>query len=827
MTFMEESLNTIDRLFEQAVYSDTLDTRSLFMNSLQEELIFHYENNKMYRQFCDRKGFDPHSEVTDITQIPPVAVSVFKNLGHELTSVPKENIKLRLQSSATSGMPSTIVLDKITSRRQTKAMVKVMQEFIGKERKPFLVMDIDPKSEFRSLLGARFAAITGYLNFASKAGYFLKAKNGVSYFDVKAIKEYVAQIPADQPVVVFGFTYILYSNVLKAVLSTGDRIQLPKGSKIIHIGGWKKLESEKIDKQLFNVQLSSCFGLEPIDVIDIYGFTEQMGLNYPDCPCGCKHSSSYADVIVRDVVTREVLPAGQEGMLEFVTPIPHSYPGNVILTDDLGVIHDEPCPYGRPGTRFKVNGRLKKAEIRGCGDILSAKLTFDAKSSDGVYDDKHLDVLYYKGNIDGIDSETQFKSVIDQLNARSEWLRKQPIEAIIGLIGQVAKVWLVDPRFSFLKDKGLLFLSQWCDERHLVHVATDGLRGNLDYMDKFMPFQDSNKHYLKANARGLCCHWMAGNVQILGMFALVQCMITKNVNLLKVASKDGGAFASLISAFEGLEYTTKAGYTIKGNDLVKTVAVVYFSRHAKTLGEMMSKSAKVRIAWGGKEAVETVSGYPSAIDCETVIFGPKLSYAVIAKEELDDERAAKKLARRVSVDVSIFDQAGCASPHNLYIEKDGGVSPERFCEILAETFPKTELQIPKPAISPEQISAIHSIRGVYDFKGKVWGSPSMSWSILLSNEEVPELCSPVYSRVLMVHEVDHINLVLDNIEPYIQTIGIAAPVERAMEFASIATDKGVARCPLIGRMLNFEMPWDGIFLIDRLVRWNSLFGPMC
>ena len=822
---MSDIVNNIGLLFEQPTYSDDPITSDLFLKALQEELIFHYENNEMYRQFCNRKGFDPHDELTDIEQIPPVSVSVFKELGFGLSSVPKDDIKLKLQSSATSGTPSTIVVDKITSRRQAKAMVKVMQEFIGKERKPFLVMDIDPKSESRALLGARFAAITGYLNFASNAGFFLKAKNGVSYFDIDAIKEYVAQIPQDQPVVVFGFTYILYSNVLKAINSTGEKIQLPEGSKIIHIGGWKKLESEKIDKQLFNEQLSDCFGLNPIDVIDIYGFTEQMGLNYPDCPCGCKHTSSYVKVIARDIVSREVLQSGQEGMLEFVTPIPHSYPGNAVLTDDLGVIYNEPCPYGLPGTRFKVSGRLKKAEVRGCGDILSAKLTFSTKLSTSVSEDKHLDIQYFKGQIVGEDSEIQMQGIINQLNEQNNWLRNQPIDALIGIIGQAAKIWLTDERFRFLKDKGLLFLSQWCDERHLMQIAKDGLRGNIHYADKFLPFPNSERHLLKANARGLVCHWMAGNVQILGMFALVQCILTKNVNLIKVAAKDGGVFASLMSAFEGLEYTTSSGYTIKGDDVAKTVSVVYFSRYATRIGEMMSKAAKVRIAWGGKDAVETVAGYPTTVDCETVIFGPKLSYAVIAKEELSSDQEAKKLARKVSVDVSVFDQAGCASPHNLYIERGGIVSPEHFCEILAEIFPKTEIQIPKPTVSPEQISAIHSIRGVYDFKGKVWGSRSMSWSVLLNNEN--ELCKPVYSRVLMVHPVDNINDSLEHIEEYVQSIGIAAPEGKAIEFANKATEKGVSRLPLIGRMLNFEMPWDGIFLIDRLVKWNTLFGPLC
>ena len=81
----------------------------------------------------------------------------------------------------------------------------------------------------------------------------------------------------------------------------------------------------------------------------------------------------------------------------------------------------------------------------------------------------------------------------------------------------------------------------------------------------------------------------------------------------------------------------------------------------------MSKSANVRIAWGGREAVETVAGYPSMFDTEDVIFGPKISFSAISKEVLVTERKAKKLARKVAVDSSVFDQTGCASPHNLYV----------------------------------------------------------------------------------------------------------------------------------------------------------------
>ena len=100
----------------------------------------------------------------------------------------------------------------------------------------------------------------------------------------------------------------------------------------------------------------------------------------------------------------------------------------------------------------------------------------------------------------------------------------------------------------------------------------------------------------------------------------------------------------------------------------------------------------------------------------------------------------------------------------------------------------------------------------------------MSWTVLL--DDLDEIDRPVYSRVLFVHKVRSIMDSLKHIDENTQTIGIAAPREKALAFATEATRRGVMRLPLIGRMLNFEMPWDGVFLFDRLVKWNTLGGPL-
>lgn len=803
----------------------------LFNNSLREELIFHYENNEKYKSFCDNKKFNPHDWNGKIEDIPPVQVSVFKALGKQLASVSRESIKLTLQSSATSGVPSSIPVDKITAKRQSKAMVKVIGDAIGNERKPFLVMDVDPSEGYKEILGARYAAVTGYLNFASQTKYFLKVnQNKQYYFDILEMQNFVEKLDSSIPVVVFGFTYILFSEVINPLRKKGIVFSLPKGSKVIHIGGWKKLENEKVTKEEFNKQASELFGIDSKDVIDIYGFTEQMGINYPECKCGCKHAPLYSEVIVRDVVTKKALKPGEQGLLEFVTPIPHSYPGNAVLTDDLGVVEPGICPYGKSGTRFKVVGRLKKAEVRGCGDILSSKLKFvGTKLENKENSGNNFSIVFgaHPFEIDESNPEKVMDEVEASLRSKLQWLRNQPIDALIGLIAKVAKKWTVEdttnPKLLELKMNGLGFLSSWCSIEHLTQIMTEGLNGNRKYIDCFMPIEDNSIQLRKAVSRGLACHWLAGNVQVLGMFVLIESILCKNVNLLKLSSRDDGVFPALLDAFKGETFTTKGGYTITGDELLETVVLVYYGHNAVSLGKKMSEMADVRIAWGGRDSVMTVSSYPSRFDCQDLIMGPKISFSVLSKEALADEHAVKKLARRVAVDASVFDQTGCASTHNVFVEKGANISPQEFAKYLSEGMKKVARQIPKGNMSAEQISAIHSTRGIYDFKGEVYGDDAGIWTVLFSEDE--ELNSPVYSRVVFVHPIDHINDTIKYINDNIQTIGLAAFGEKALTFCEKASEAGAVRFPACGRMLNFDSPWDGMYLTDRMVRWVTIGGP--
>ena len=93
-----------------------------------------------------------------------------------------------------------------------------------------------------------------------------------------------------------------------------------------------------------------------------------------ECECGHLHASIFSDVITRRAKDFSVCETGEEGMIQVLSTIPESYPGHSILTEDQGIIlGEDDCPCGRLGKYFKITGRIKNAEVRGCSDTYEQK----------------------------------------------------------------------------------------------------------------------------------------------------------------------------------------------------------------------------------------------------------------------------------------------------------------------------------------------------------------------------------------------------------------------------------------------------------------------
>jgi hypothetical protein len=808
-------------LFDLPPYGvEAEEKRVLLQAAMAAELAHHLEHNAEFKRLCGRRGIDSADPNRPLAEYPLLPAITFKRHGPQLLSVPPEDVRFTLTSSATSGAPSEVVVDAITAKRQTRALGRVVSALLGPQRRPYIFVDLNPELA-PQLIGARRAAVLGYMRQASSSDFVLRAGDDgrrllLDEDCLDAARRAAAE--AGVPPVLFGFTYVLFDLLVRPYHGAGRKLELPPGSAILHIGGWKKLAAEKVDKVTFNAMAAEVFGVAPERIFDVYGFTEQMGMNYPECSAGGKHVPAFGEVFVRDPVTLELLPSGQEGLLHFVSPLPHSYPGISVVTDDLGMIvaHDD-CACGRLGTSFQVTGRAALAEARGCGDILADKFLNPGRPY--VSKDASWQVLLHGGAEPS--QPLSPDTVIADLRLAHDWLKRVPLEGLIALLAQASQRWLEAPALVPFRKQGLDFLAQWCTARQLRRMLDFAFRGNRGALDAPVPSPVNSRAQLLLVPRGVAVHWVAGNVPLIGWFVLAQTILTRNLNIVKVPHALRHLLPAMVQELGRCEVRLPQGI-VRGRDLVQTISVVYHD-HGHPAAETLSRAADVRVAWGGREAMEALAGLPSRYDCQDVFFGPKLSYMCIGREAVATERSYRRLLRHAAVDCSVFDQYACASPHTIFVEAGGRITAEAFAADLAGEMANAAERIPPSGWDAGTAQAIHLRRIEYEMRHQVWHSRDLSWTVLYDQEE--GLAEPCYARVVTVRSVDDIQRAAALAHPDVQSIGLALSGERRLAFAEVAAAHGVCRLPDVGKMTHFEWIWDGLLPLDRLVRWVTLGGP--
>jgi phenylacetate-coenzyme A ligase PaaK-like adenylate-forming protein len=268
-----------------------------------------------------------------------------------------------MTSSGTTGQAvSKIYLDKLTASLQQKVLVKIVSEFTGSGRMPMLIIDSPSVVKDRNMFSARGAGILGFSIFGSDRVYAL---NEEMKLDIPAVEAFLEKHNGKK-ILLFGFTFMVWQHFYKELIKIDRKLNLCNGV-LIHGGGWKKLISDAVTKSEFRQKLSDICGLT--DVHDYYGMVEQTGSIYMECQHGYLHSSVFSDIIIRRHTDLLPCDPGESGIIQVVSVLPESYPGHSLLTEDEGVIAGEDdCLCGRMGKYFHISGRLKKAEIRGCGD---------------------------------------------------------------------------------------------------------------------------------------------------------------------------------------------------------------------------------------------------------------------------------------------------------------------------------------------------------------------------------------------------------------------------------------------------------------------------
>ena len=356
----------IEDLFDNPSYSlKRKEKEKLYIEALNDLTKHHYSNCIEYKKILDIQNSDTlrNNEIRDILPMP---VRLFKE--YDLYSVDKLDIIKTMTSSGTSGQSvSKIYLDRSTATNQTKVLSKILSEFLGKKRLPMLVIDTKTILKDRNSFSARGAGILGFSMFGHDITYALDENMKIDY---SAIEKFMEKHKG-KDILVFGFTSIIWEHFHKQLLNDEKNTINIENGILIHGGGWKKLQNESVDSTTFRELIEKSCGIKRIH--NYYGMIEQTGSIFMECESGYLHCSNYSDIDILNT-NFDKCENNEEGLVKLYSLLPYSYPGHLLLTEDRGeIIGEDDCPCGRNGKYFKIHGRVKNAEIRGCSDTYESK----------------------------------------------------------------------------------------------------------------------------------------------------------------------------------------------------------------------------------------------------------------------------------------------------------------------------------------------------------------------------------------------------------------------------------------------------------------------
>ena len=294
-----------------------------------------YENNIVYREFCELLKTDSH-KVKSLDQIPFLPIQFFKS--HNVVS----NTNIIQETFTSSGTTGAVTSKHLVTDASIyeESYRKGFSQFYG-NIEDYVILALLPsylEREGSSLIYMVEDLIQ--LSNHSESGFYLHNHD-------ELIKKLIELDHSGQNVILIGVTYALLDLMEKQQFQLQNTI-------IMETGGMKGKRKEMIREELHQ-QLCDGFGVSVIH--SEYGMTELLSQAYSlgegvfECP-------SWIQILIRD--TEDALtyiPQGKTGGIN-VIDLANINSCSFIATQDLGKKN--------PNNSFEVLGRFDNSDIRGC-----------------------------------------------------------------------------------------------------------------------------------------------------------------------------------------------------------------------------------------------------------------------------------------------------------------------------------------------------------------------------------------------------------------------------------------------------------------------------
>jgi hypothetical protein len=418
---------------------------------------------------------------------------------------------------------------------------------------------------------------------------------------------------------------------------------------------------------------------------------------------------------------------------------------------------------------------------------------------------------------------------------REQYLAPRTTRSMIALLSGVAQNWLEPTdRFRDLAlaegpghtgfsrqtlAKGLdAFFKTLTPEGFAALLEQDlGHPRRLEEMSATADEQKAGRAAL-ATAPHLLVHITAGNLPIPALMSIVLGVLLRSAQFVKCAR--GASWVPRLFAHSLYEADRKLGACLE---------IAEWHGGAGELEHALFAEADCVTATGTDETINHIARRLGP-RTRLVPYGPRVSFAYITSDALTGGQL-RRVVQRATDDVAAWNQLGCLSPHVLYVQDGGPVTPEKFAELLAEELAQREQTEPRGDLPAASAATIASRRAIYELRAahspdtRHWCSlGSTAWTVVYEAE--PRFQLSCLNRFIYVKGIKDLTEALrqaDAVRGQVSTVGLAASEHESATLAEQLARWGATRvCPL-GQMQAPPLLWrhDGRPALGDLVTWTD------
>ncbi len=433
--------------------------------------------------------------------------------------------------------------------------------------------------------------------------------------------------------------------------------------------------------------------------------------------------------------------------------------------------------------------------------------------------------------IDGTIDRAFVQEVFDQAEKARERLKQVRLDTILDVLDQASQLWS-DPQSSYRQAALEEVPERIGFSREMVNAGIDtmvellkacNLRtrldcdlGQADFMNDWT-LDQRFKGYIKAQPLGILAHVSAGNVFVGGVDSLIQGIVTKNVNLMKMSTVDP-IFPVLFA--QSLKELDEAG------DIADSLALLSWKGGDAEVEDILKQRCNGIVVYGG---ADTIRSYRNnlGLHCKIIEYGPKYSF-VLADAETVRSRGLKETGRLIARDAGMWEQSACSSPHVVYT--DGLENAKELMAAIADGLEYWAGVYPNGGLHDDEAVEITKVRELAKAEkamgvGDLLASPRLKWTVVLQKDV--SFQTSCLNRTLIVKPVESMEQALSAVREmgeYIQTVALVADDDTALGWAGVLADIGADRIVEPGRMAvrKHGTPHDGTRGLAELVRWVSV-----